>query len=241
MGRLRTALTALALLGPLTLLAACGTPGLAPPTSTPPPTATPLPPATPTPSPTLVPTLAPTKVPTATTAPAATATRQAATAAAPTATTANAPAATKPATGSTPSGTATDQTGACQVALPAGFQKLADGVWYADDATLLLVATDTGGQDFATYTKSIPDQFANDSTIQGFTPGKVTAQPDRYRFDFTATATGNDPNPANGTLAAVPAGSTQVCIMEFFYHPQQQAKYAPVADQLVGSLQATKK
>lgn len=238
MGRLRAWLTTLALLGPLALLAACGAPGLAVPTSTPPPTATALPPATPTPSPTR----APTQAPTATPAPAtATATRPATGAATrPTATTAGAPAATRPATGAAPPGTVTDQTGACQLTLPAGFQKLADGIWYAEDATLLLVATDTGGQDFATFTAAIPDQLAGDSTIQGFTPGKVTAQPDRYRLDFTATATGNDPTPANGTLAAVPASDTQVCVMEFFYHPQQQAKYAPVADQLVASLRATK-
>ncbi|MFN8538034.1 MAG: hypothetical protein U0232_11235 [Thermomicrobiales bacterium] len=98
-----------------------------------------------------------------------------------------------------------------------------------------------GGQDFATFSQAIPGMLAGDSSIVGFAPGKIDQRPDRYRFDFTAEATANDPVPANGVLVAVPATGTTACIAELIYHRDQAAKYGPIADQLAASVQATKR
>ncbi len=133
-----------------------------------------------------------------------------------------------------------DQSGTCQITVPAGFNTLTPGLWTDGTATLVLVASPTGGSDFATYVKTIPALLGSDSSVKGFVPGKVDQQPDRYRLDFTAESTGMDPTPANGILVAVPATGPNVCIMQFFYHRTDAAKYSPIAEQLAPTVQAVK-
>lgn len=131
--------------------------------------------------------------------------------------------------------------GACQITAPAGFQELVPGLITDGTAALILTSATTDGADFAAFVKTVPAKLAADKSLVGFVPGKETTQSDRYRLDFTAEATSNDPVPANGIFAAVPATTSgTVCIMELLYHQTDTAKYAPLVDPLIASLQATK-
>jgi hypothetical protein len=143
--------------------------------------------------------------------------------------------------GASAAGAVSDSTGTCQLTLPSGFTAFGDGIWINDGALLLLSSTDTGGQDFATFSQGISSMLAGDSSLVGFAAGKVDQQPDRYRIDFTAEQTSNDPVPSNGTLVAVPAGNGKACIMEFVYHRDQAGNYTAVADKLAASVQAVKR
>ena len=230
-------------------LAACGVPGLAAPTSTPPPTATPAPTATPIPTATATPlptaTATPTKAPptpTATARPSPTRTPSSPTS---TSRSAGAPRPTRLATTGTTPGAGAEKSGTCRVAVPAGFKDFADpgdGVWVDGTALVALAAVDMKGQDFAGWSRTIPDQLASDSSIKGYRQVKVDSRPDQYRIDFATDA--NPDNPlisyaASATVGARPAG-TMACVVELLYPQGQEAKYGPIADALVASLQAVK-
>src|SRR5439155_338988 len=91
------------------------------------------------------------------------------------------------------------------------------------------------GQDFAGWSRTIPDQLASDSSIKGYRQVKVDSRPDQYRIDFATDA--NPDNPlisyaASATVGARPAG-TMACVVELFYPQGQEAKYGPIADALV--------
>jgi hypothetical protein len=129
--------------------------------------------------------------------------------------------------------------------VPAGFTPLAnpdDGVWTDKTALLLIAPTDMGGQSFATWSATIPDQLASDSSTPGFKAGKATQQPDRYRLEFTTEAnpSGIPPYAAAGVLTVTPAGTNTACVAEFLYPQGQDATYAALADKTTASLQAIK-
>ena len=141
-----------------------------------------------------------------------------------------------------------ESSGNCEVRIPDGFRDLAgagEGFWTDGAGLLVLAPVATEGQDFATFTNNIPARFANDPNAPGFQQIRVDSRADRYRIDFTLAANPSNPLfavPSAGTLVAVPGpgGSGQVCIAQLFYPQGQEAKYGPLADQVVGSLRSAR-
>ena len=141
-----------------------------------------------------------------------------------------------------------ESSGNCEVRIPDGFRDLAgagEGFWTDGAGLLVLAPVATEGQDFATFTQNIPDRFANDPNAPGFQQIRTESRPDRFRIDFTLAANPSNPLfavPSAGTLVAVPgpSGSGQVCVAQLFYPQGQEAKYGPLADQVVASLRSAR-
>lgn len=138
--------------------------------------------------------------------------------------------------------TVTDETGACQVALPAGFRPLpnADDVWTDGNAALSVGAADTGGQDFVAWSRSLPDRLTSDAQVRGFRQRRVDQRADFYRLDFSIDASPYFPGAASGTVAARPGPGNLVCAIQFIYPQGQEGRYDPITDSIVPTLQATR-
>jgi hypothetical protein len=242
------------------LLGACGSTvevATAPPLATVAPTAT----ASPTVAPTSTPlpptaTTAPTATTVATSTPASTATRPAATTA-PTATkaaatkaaatsTVKATAATSPTKGSSSQpGVGTEDTGTCQLALPAGFTPFLNesGVWTDNTGLLILTTVPTNGDDFVTWSGTVATLLTTDDSMKNVKLSNTESTSTRYRTDFTADADPTNaiiPYASHGTLVAVPATADNVCAAELIYPQGQENNYTTATTTVVNGLKAIK-
>ncbi|HEU5328973.1 MAG TPA: hypothetical protein VFU78_12820 [Thermomicrobiales bacterium] len=238
------------------LLGACGSTievATAPPLATVAPTATPSPTAAPTNTP-LPPTA--TTAPTATPAAASTPTPQLATSV-PTATK---PAATKAVATSTVKATAaasatkgssgqpgvgTEETGTCQVPLPANFTQFLgeDGVWTDNTGLLILTTVATNGQNFTDWSATVATLLTTDDSMKNVKLSNTESTPTRYRTDFTADADPSNaiiPYASHGTLVAVPATADNVCAAELIYPQGQEDDYKTATTTVVNGLKALK-
>ncbi len=232
------------------LLAACGVPSLAQPTSTPVPTATPLP------TPTLVPTNTPvpptaTPVPTNTPAPPTatrvpptntpvpTATRQPTVSSGAPGSTATAarPAATAPAA---PAGKVRDSDGACEMTLPAGFSEdeAGSGNFTSDDDEAFAnlssfestgLGLETEANIFLEVFKALVSNYAETNRTTTQVRGR-----DVVAVDFTGDLQGQ---PVAGSFVFLQDGST-VCGLTFISFASAADRYQPALETMILSLEA---
>jgi hypothetical protein len=132
-----------------------------------------------------------------------------------------------------------DQTGACQITVPAGFAG-DSAFWHDADASIILSAETIKSGDFAAYAAAIPKNVASNPGVKDYQQGQIQQEANSYLLHYTTDANPGDAlygKKTTGLFVARLVRDTVVCSLLFAYPTGSETQYDPIRDAVVNSLQ----